>query len=140
MKLLALLMLFVPLCGLQAQSPQEAIQAVLQAQTSAWNRADLPAFSATYATHCTLVGNSISETSRSGVLAHYREKYPTAARMGHLTFSELKVSPLDERHALAVGRWHLERDTASGGPVGGVFSLVLENQQGQWNIILDHTS
>jgi uncharacterized protein (TIGR02246 family) len=140
MKLLVLLMLWTPVCRLQAQSPEAEIKAVLQVQTNAWNRADLSAFAATYAPECTLVGNSISHSSRSDVLAHYLEKYPTPARMGHLTFTELQVTPLDRRHALAIGRWRLERNAASGGPVGGVFSLVLENQQGRWLILLDHTS
>lgn len=140
MKLLMLATLVVPLCLLQAQSQQEAIKAVLDAQTSAWNSADLPAFTATYAPHCTLVGSTIAESSRSEVLAHYKEKYPTRARMGHLTFTELQVNPLDTQHAVAVGRWHLDRSPSAGGPVGGVFSLVLEKQKDQWLILLDHTS
>lgn len=140
MKLLVLLTLILPLFRVDGQSLDKEIRAVLEAQTIAWNRADLPAFTATYAPQCTLIGNSIAESSRSDVLAHYRSKYPSPARMGHLTFSDLRVTALDARHAVAVGRWHLDRNGASGGPVGGVFSLVLERQQSQWLILLDHTS
>ncbi len=134
-----LLVLLLSLTCLHAQ-PSDDIKAALTEQTAAWNHADIPRFVATYAEHCTLVGSGISHVSRGEVLAHYRSKYPSAAEMGKLTFSDLAVSLLDDRHATAVGRWHLDRDVASGGPVGGVFSLVFEKQSNAWVIILDHTS
>lgn len=140
MKPLMAIALILPFSSLYAQQPEDTVRAALAEQTRAWNRADLPAFAATYAPHCTLLGTSIADVSRTEVLAHYREKYPTPARMGHLTFSDLKIIPLDERHAVAIARWHLDRNASSGGPAGGVFSLVLERQQDEWLIIVDHTS
>ncbi len=56
--------------------------------------------------------------------------------MGHLTFSELEVTKLDDAAALVLGRWNLDR----GDPVGGVFTLVLCREAGRWVIIHDHTS
>jgi uncharacterized protein (TIGR02246 family) len=140
MKLLCVLVLIVPLSRVEAQSSQEQVKAVLAEQTSAWNSANLVRFAATYADHCTLVGSGISEVSRDEVLAHYRKEYPTPQRMGHLTFSDMKVRLLDADHAVVVARWRLDRGVASGGVAQGVFSLVLEDQHGSWLIILDHTS
>ena len=140
MKLLCVLILIVPLSRVEAQSPQEQVKAVLAEQASAWNSANLVRFAATYAYRCTLLGSGISEVSRDEVLAHYRERYPTAQRMGHLTFSEMNVRMLDPGHAVVVPRWRLDRAAASGGVAQGVFSLVVENQHGSWLIILDHTS
>lgn len=140
MKLFLLLTFIFPLFGLDAQSPDAQIKQALAEQTTAWNKADLPSFAATYAESCTLVGNTISEVTRADVLAHYRAKYPTPARMGHLTFSDLRIVSLDDHHAIAVARWHLDRDSTSGGSAGGVFSLVLEKQGEKWLILLDHTS
>lgn len=140
MSLLRTLLFIVPFCIADAQSPQARIKAVLTEQTAAWNSSDLTKFAATYAPACTLVGKSISHVTRAQVLKHYRETYPSPAKMGRLTFSDLQIDVLDPAHATAVARWNLDRDAASGGPVGGVFSLVLENRQGNWLIILDHTS
>ena len=52
----------------------------------------------------------------------------------------MAVHQVDERVAIVAGHWHIDRDAASGGPVGGVFSLVFELLDGNWQIVLDHTS
>ncbi len=77
---------------------------------------------------------------RAQVLARYQKKYPTPAAMGHLAFSNMVVHLVDEQVAIVTADWHLERDVAGGGPVGGYFSLVLHKQNGLWKIALDHTS
>ena len=70
----------------------------------------------------------------------YRHNYPTSAAIGHLTFNDLKIKTIDGRIAIVTGVFHLQRDSAGGGDVSGLFSLVLEHQNGAWRIILDHTS
>jgi ketosteroid isomerase-like protein len=67
----------------------------------------------------------------------YKQRYPSRGRMGHLTFSELEIHPLDRGAALALGRWHLNREPDS---AGGNFSLVLRRIGGRWVIVHDHTS
>jgi uncharacterized protein (TIGR02246 family) len=123
-----------------AASTEQSIRSVLDEQATAWNRGDLESFVSSYAAHCTLVGTTIQETTRDQVLQHYEKKYPSRAAMGKLTFSGLTIHLLDARVATATGHWHLDRDPASGGPVGGVFSLVLEQVDGSWQVELDHTS
>jgi ketosteroid isomerase-like protein len=121
-------------------SSKAAIQAMLNRQAEAWNRGDLSGFVAHYAPLCTLVGSEITETTRSRVLAHYREKYPSRDRMGKLAFSKITIHVLDAGIATVTAYWHLERSVQSGGPVGGVFSLVCQLSAGSWQIVLDHTS
>ncbi len=107
---------------------------------AAWNRGDLKQFVSSYASHCTLVGRTITETTREQVLEHYRQKYPSPGARGKLAFSSLVVHRIDARVATVTGHWHLTRDAALGGSVGGVFSLVFEFLDGSWQIALDHTS
>jgi uncharacterized protein (TIGR02246 family) len=118
----------------------DAIRNVLAQQVQAWNQGDLKQFVSSYASHCTLVGNGISETTREQVLAHYEQKYPSSAARGKLTYSDLTLHRIDSRVAIVTGRWRLSRTTDSGGPAGGVFSLVFESINGNWQIVLDHTS
>lgn len=121
-------------------TPEAAIQNVLEQQVIAWNHGDLKQFVSSYSQHCTIIGSTISETTRDQVLAHYQEKYPSPGARGKLAFSRLAVHLVDPRVAVVTGRWHLEREAAAGGNVGGVFSLVLELLDGRWQIALDHTS
>lgn len=123
-----------------AVTPEESIRNILQQQETAWNEGDLDAFVSSYAEHCTLVGSTITPTTRAQVLAHYQQKYPSRGAMGKLAFSDITVIPMDERVAIVTGRWHLDRKKASGGPVGGVYSLVFQSIDGSWQIVLDHTS
>ncbi len=134
------LRLFAAQDGLNAAPAKAAIEAMLNRQAEAWNRGDLNAFVADYAARCTLVGSEITETTRARVLAHYKEKYPSRAAMGNLAFSDLAVHLLKADIAIVTAHWHLDRDTKSGGPVGGVFSLVCQLSGGAWQIVLDHTS
>ena len=124
----------------RGETPQEAVRNVLTEQAAAWNRGDLPQFVDSYAEHCTLVGKQVATLTRVEVLAHYREKYPSRAAMGTLTFSNVIADFLDERVATVTGYWHLDRERGAGGAVGGVFSLVLRLDGGKWEILLDHTS
>lgn len=121
-------------------TPEDMIQHVLVQQVAAWNRGDLTQFVSSYATHCTLVGSSISATTREQVLAHYEQKYPSPGARGTLSFSGTILHPLDARVATVTGHWHVDRAAAYGGSIGGVFSLVFESIDGSWLIVLDHTS
>ena len=144
MKLLLALALGLRLAAanpsLDTKPVRTAIETMLNRQADAWNRGDLPEFVSYYAPLCTLIGTEITETTRSHVLAHYKEKYPSRAAMGKLTFSDISIHLLEKDVATVTAHWHLERDAKSGGPVGGVFSLVCQLSGGAWQIVLDHTS
>jgi ketosteroid isomerase-like protein len=82
-----------------------------------------------------LSGASVT-TGWAETLAHYKARYDTAAKRGHLAFTKLEVQLLGPDAALATGHWRLER----GAPVEGEFSLTLKRIGGQWRIVVDHTS
>ncbi len=123
----------------QTQTAQAAIESVLTAQVEAWNRGDVATFVTTYAEDCTFVGKQMLQ-GRSSLLARYRNAYPSSADMGKLSFQNLKVRQLDHQIATAVGEWHIDRPAGAGGPVGGIFSLVLQLHGTSWQIVLDHTT
>lgn len=124
-----------------AQTPADSIRAVLIAQQRDWNRGDIPAFLQGYeaSDETTFVGAKISR-GYAGLLARYRERYPSRASMGVLTFSQLEVKMLGTGYASVLGHWHLDRSREAGGPAGGYFTLLLRNTAQGWKIFLDHTS
>jgi uncharacterized protein (TIGR02246 family) len=129
------------LLGSGANTAEAWITAVLNEQVDAWNSGDLEKFVSSYAPKCTFVGgNQVSETTRADVLAHYEKKYPSREARGKLTFSGLTVHLLDAEIATVTGHFHLDRGPSGGGPAGGVFSLVFKRIEGNWKIVLDHTS
>ena len=123
----------------QTSDAKRMIEKVLTAQVEAWNRGDIPKFVTTYAEDCTFVGKQVLQ-GRSKLLARYQKTYPSPQSMGRLTFQNLTVRQLDEHIATAIGEWHIDRPAGSGGPTGGIFSLVLQLRNGTWQIVLDHTA
>jgi uncharacterized protein (TIGR02246 family) len=123
--------------------PQQQLDVikVLLAQEEAWNRGDLEAFAQTYKdSPDTLLISGTVNRGFAGLLDAYRKNYPDRGAMGTLSFSELEAHPLDERFAVVVGRFSLERSKKDGGNAQGVFSLVLEKTEKGWKIIVDHTT
>jgi len=116
-----------------------AITAVLTAQQSAWNRADVDAFLTGYwrSPELTFSGSSGVARGWDGVLARYKKNYPDRAAMGQLDFSNLEFRFLGPDAALVLGHWHLKREK---GDVGAVFTLVWQRFPDGWKIIHDHTS
>jgi ketosteroid isomerase-like protein len=57
--------------------------------------------------------------------------------MGRLTLNGLEITPLGDSAALAVGQFHVERQSE---PRSGNFSLVFRKFDDRWLIIHDHTS
>jgi len=118
---------------------REAIGAVLQAQQSAWNRADVDAFLQGYwhSPELTFSGSSGVARGWDGVLARYKKNYPDRAAMGQLDFSDLEFRFLGPDAALVLGKWHLKREKDE---LGGVFTLVWQHFPDGWKIVHDHTS
>jgi len=124
---------------LTAATTESSIKAVLNTQVDAWNRGDLSTFVTTYAQDCLFVGKQVVR-GRPAVLARYQKTYSNAAAMGKLEFTDLEVHELDPQVALVIGHFHLARTAEGGGDAQGVFSLVLHQIGGTWQIVLDHTS
>ena len=114
---------------------------VLLKQEAAWNRGDIDSFAEGYKdSPDTLFINNQIQRGYTGMLDAYHHNYPTKEAMGQLTFSELEVHPIDEKVAICVGKYHLDRSKKSGGNAEGLFSLILEKTEKGWKIVVDHTT
>ena len=131
------LCLILPLCA----TSEDDIRKVLEEQTAAWNRGDIPGFMGGYldSEATTFVSDTVTR-GHAKVLARYRERYSTRDKMGTLNFSGVEVKMLGSGYASVLGRFHLKRATEAGGDASGLFTLLFEKTPGGWKIILDHTS
>ena len=111
------------------------------AQENAWNKGDLAAFASGFKdSPDTLFITHQVFRGFAGLLDEYKRDYPNKAAMGTLTYSDLEVHPLDENFAVVIGKYHLERSKKDGGNAEGLFSLVFENTDNGWKIVVDHTT
>jgi ketosteroid isomerase-like protein len=123
-------------------APGEAateIRAVMAAQVSAWNRGDIDGFMAGYARSDRTEFVSGQKITRGWqtVRDRYRKKYDSREKMGHLTFSQIEITPLGADAALVLGRWSLVRQSDK---PQGIFSLLFRRTSAGWRIVHDHTS
>ena len=121
---------------------RRTIAQVLATQSAAWNRGDIPAFMAGYwhSDSLVFIGKHGPTYGWQPTLDNYRKSYADAAQMGHLDFSELRISPLSGEVAQVVGHWHLARPGVAAGDLQGHFLLIFRRIAGQWVIVADHTS
>ena len=120
--------------------PEEAVRAVLEAQQAAWNAGDIPGFMAGYWKSDDLrfaSGGTITKGYKA-TLNRYRKRYPDAAAMGQLAFSDMDVQLISEDYAIVFGAWKLT--TADGATPNGLFTLVMKKMDGVWRVVHDHTS
>ncbi len=114
---------------------------VLLAQEAAWNRGDIDSFAKAYKdSPDTLFLSRVVNRGFAGLVDQYHRDYPTKAAMGTLSFSQLEVHGLDERFAVCIGKYELDRSKKDGGHAEGLFSLVLEKTDQGWKIVVDHTT
>ena len=114
---------------------------VLLGQENAWNKGDLAGYVSGFkdSPNTLFITNQIFR-GFAGLLDQYKRDYPNRAAMGILAFSDLEVHPLDENFAVVTGRYRLERGKKEGGNAEGLFSLVFENTDNGWKIVVDHTT
>jgi len=114
---------------------------VLLAQEDAWNRGDMEGFVRAYkdSPDILFISHQVNR-GYAGLLDQYRRDYPSKAAMGNLSFSGLEVHPLDDRFAVCIGKYELDRSKKDGGHSEGLFSLILEKTDQGWKIVLDHTT
>ncbi len=116
-----------------------AVKMVLDKQVAAWNRGDIDAFMEGYWESEKMIFISGDNVSRGWNEARqrYKKGYDSKEKMGTLSFSELDIEVLSKNSALVIGRFTLDRKNDK--PTG-MFSLVFRKIDGNWRIIVDHTS
>lgn len=125
--------------GAEQQSVDLELRALLIAQAEAWNRGDIEQFMTGYwnSPQTVFAGANGVQRGWDALLERYKRNYPNRAAMGHLTFSELEVTPIGTEAAVILGHWQLQREKDA---PGGVFTLVARRFPEGWRIIHDHTS
>jgi len=132
---------FTTACG--SAPPQNdastAIPTALTASAEAWNNADLAGHIRPYADSATFMGGNgpIQGRERVGeslARSFWRDGKPKQ----RLSFDQITVRPLGDRHALVTGHFLL----SGGGEMdrSGWFSLTWEKSASGWQIVHDHSS
>jgi ketosteroid isomerase-like protein len=125
--------------GTSSAKDDAAIRAVMSAQSAAWNRGDIDGFMDGYdrSNATEFVSGDKLTRGWQTVRDRYRKKYDSREKMGTLTFSELKITPLGTDAALVLGRWTLVRKADK---PHGIFTLLFRRTPAGWRITHDHTS
>ena len=118
---------------------ETAIRNVMSKQVEAWNKGDINAFMQTYWKSDSLmfIGSTTPVYGWQTTLEHYKKRYPDTATMGKLSFNLINLKPLSSEYYFVTGEWHLKR---SAGNIGGYFTLLFRKINGNWVIVVYHTS
>ena len=132
------LFIYLPYAGFAADATTEITQ-LLKDQNAAWNSGDLEAFVRPYDDSGKLVFvSTVVIRSPKELQERYEKKYKSGnTDFGKLTFSELQVEQLAPNLARAWGRWRVEQNNKQS---SGWFTLILQKNGAQWQIIHDHSS
>lgn len=116
-----------------------AIQSVMDAQESAWNRGDIDGFMLGYWNSDSLrfIGKRGITFGWQKTLENYKRGYPNANAMGQLTFTNLSMELTGDTTAYVIGKWELFRSSDT---LSGHYSLLWKNIGGKWLITADHSS
>jgi ketosteroid isomerase-like protein len=143
MKKLATVLAAVLFCSAlyAAQTPQAAIEKVLDDQQASWNRHDLDSFMTSYWNSPEVTFSSKGKTLMGwqAVFDRYRKTYQAAgAEMGKVEFTDMKIEMLGKDAAFVRGQFHLT--LSDGKTPHGVFTLIFRKFPDGWKIVHDHTS
>jgi ketosteroid isomerase-like protein len=117
---------------------KQSILKVMADQQAAWNHGDIEGFMQGYWKSDSLlfVGKTAPTKGWQATLNNYKRGYPNKTAMGTLSFNILKVELLDATNAFVLGAWNVKTDKDA----GGYFTLWFRKINGEWKIVVDHTS
>jgi len=117
----------------------ESVRQVLNNQLAEWNIGSVEGFMKGY-----WKNDSLQFLTSKGITYgwenvnnNYKKSYPTKEKMGNLDFEILSEKAIDKTHTLIIGKWKVKD---AEGENSGYFSLLFKLIDGNWRIILDHTS
>ena len=117
---------------------RRTLTALMDESAAAWNRADIGGHVAMYTDSATMMGARGPITGRETIRASLERGFWTEGRpRAQLSFSDLRVWPLGERHALMTGAFLLTHP--DGREQRGRYSLVWVQEAGRWLIMHDHS-
>jgi ketosteroid isomerase-like protein len=133
------LILFSHLVANAQSKDESAIRNILSAQTENWNKGNLEKFMEGYwhSDSLMFIGKSGVTYGYQNALKNYQVGYSDTVQMGKLHFELVSLKPVEKDHYFVVGKWFLERAI---GNLNGVYTLLFKKINGQWFIIVDHSS
>jgi len=131
--------LFTAFATLAQSADEQAIRKLMDEQTKGWNRGSLDEFMNGYWNSDSLefIGKNGISYGYAQALANYKKDYDSPEKMGQLFFTLLQLKRLSPEYYLITGKWFLKRKA---GDVGGIYTLLFRKIDGQWVIVVDHTS
>ena len=73
----------------------------------------------------------------NATLARYKKSYPDPQQMGQLTSTIVSLERLSSGHYFVIGKWALARTM---GNLSGSYTLLIKKINGEWVIVVDHSS
>lgn len=136
MKNLMILIVFAPFF---AFSQEAEIREVLKQQVACWNAGDLECYMDGYwkSDQLMFVGKKGVTYGWESTLAMYQKSYSTPEKMGQLDLSVKEIYPLSSDYWFVIGQWKLDRKEDE---LEGHFSLLLRMIDGEWKVVVDHSS
>jgi ketosteroid isomerase-like protein len=126
------------LCCKAQTNDETAIRNAMNKQIKDWNNGDIDGFMQTYWQSDSVLFVSNPPTyGWQQTLDRYKKHYPDTAAMGKLSFDLLELKQLSPEYYFVLGNFYLKRNA---GDVGGIFTLLFKKINGQWLIVVDHTS
>jgi len=123
-----------------SQDPDiDEILEVLSRQQECWTSGDIDCFMVGYwqSDELKFVGASGITYGYQNTLDRYKKSYPTKEDMGELTFEVKELDQISKDCYSMVGKFHLKRTI---GDAEGHFTLLWRKIDGNWVIVMDHTS
>ena len=142
-RIISILFLFslilISFSSLAQNKDEQAIRKILQSQTEEWNKGNIVSFMSGYWQSDSLlfVGSAGANYGFANTLKNYQKGYPDSAAMGKLNFDVLQVKPLSNVFYFVLGKWYLTRSI---GNLNGFYTLLFKKINGQWKIVVDHSS
>jgi ketosteroid isomerase-like protein len=125
--------------SLAQSADEQAVRKILHDQTVNWNAGNLEEFMKGYWKNDSLmfIGKSGVTYGYSNTLENYKRNYGDTVKMGKLSFDLKAVQQISPDAYFVVGKWNLKRTI---GDLSGHYTLLFRKINGEWVIVVDHSS
>lgn len=123
----------------EGTNDEQAIRTMLEAQVKEWNKGNIESYMHGYWENDSLVfiGRKGPTYGYNATLERYKTGYPDTEHMGQLTSTIVSMKRLSDDHYFIIGKWALSRSV---GDVSGSYTLLIKKINGEWVIVVDHSS
>ena len=118
---------------------RDAQSKTLEDQTKHWNQGNIDSFVRGYWKNDSLmfIGKSGVTYGYQNMIDNYKKGYSDTVQMGKLAFDIIRVKKISNEYYFVVGKWFLKRSV---GDLNGHYTLLFQKINGDWVIVVDHSS